>query len=108
MARAKESNPVLSHVSSKTQLFQESDRREWCTPSSQMNLVENLFPEFFNKKSDNSLSRSFKMNCDPDEGRAEKPSCSISADLIWWGFITLGPLDFASFISALFTQATPE
>ena len=56
VARVKESNPVMSHVSSKTQLFQRSDRRKHCKPSSQMNHVEDLFPEFFNRKSDNTLA----------------------------------------------------
>ena len=62
VARVKESNPVTSHVSSKTQLFQRSDRRKHCKPSSQMNHVEDLFPEFFNRKSDNTLNRSFKID----------------------------------------------
>lgn len=71
VARVKESNPVTSHVSSKTQLFQRSDRRKHCKPSSQMNCVEDLFPEFFNSKSDNTLNRSFEMNRDPEEGQKE-------------------------------------
>ena len=102
VARVKESNPVTSHVSSKTQLFQRSDRRKHCKPSSQMNHVEDLFPEFFNRKSDNTLNRSFKMNRDADEGQKEP---LVRFLLTLYGGDSQHQ---TSLVLSLFTQATPE
>lgn len=97
VARVKESSPLTSHVSSKTQLFQSSNRRKHCKPSSQMNHVEGLFPEFFNRKSDNTLNRSFKMNRDPDEGQ-KQPLTLYGGD----------SQHQTSLVLSLFTKATPE